>query len=164
MRLPIRKPPKFSAPSDPVMTCAKFDELTRELEKLRRTRPTAAAEVARLAQLGDFSENAEYQMAKGRLRGINDKIDRLQHQIDHAEIIEPDGACDVVHIGNVVTVEHDGTTCTFHILGSSETDPPRGIISHQSPIGAALLGHTVGDEIAINIGVQKKRYKIIGIV
>lgn len=159
MRLPIRKPPTFSAPSDPLMTRAKFDELTRKLATLRRDRPAAAAEVSRLAQLGDFSENAEYQMAKGRLRGMNDAIDRLQHQIDHAEIIEQNDDPDVVQIGSTVVVEHGGTQRTFHILGSSETDPSRGIISHASPIGAALLGHAVGDDVEVRTAV----YKIIAI-
>lgn len=145
------------------MTRAKFNELTRKLAGLWRDRPAAATEVARLAQLGDFSENAEYQLAKGRLRGMNDTIDRLQTQIDHAEIIANNNKNDVVQIGSLVTVECDDVQRTFHILGSSETNPSRGIVSHLSPIGAALLGRKIGDTINVVTINKKFSYKIVSI-
>jgi len=165
MRIPYRKPGKFSQiVADPLMTTAKLNELKAELEKLKQyLHPQAAAEVSRLAELGDFSENAEYQLAKGRLRGINSAIFRLGKQIDGAVIINSDRQTDTVKIGCKVTVEYENKQKIFQILGSAETNPSRGIISHNSPIGAALIGHKIGEIIQIKLSDKEVGYKIIGI-
>ncbi len=76
MQVPIRKKETYIKPKpDPYLTEAKFQELQNKLEKFKTyTRPRAAEEVKRLAEMGDFSENVGYQVAKGRLRGLNQKI------------------------------------------------------------------------------------------
>lgn len=163
MQLPHRKPPTFTQyATDPLVTAAKFVELEKRLAGLLAGRPRVADEVHRLAQNGDFSENAEYQMAKGKLRGMNDEIDRLQFQINRAEIIASSGA-DSVSIGHTVTVAVGAATRTYHILGSSETDPSRGVISYASPMGAALLGKKIGDDVEIILAGKKILYKILEI-
>lgn len=163
MQIPYRKPGKYSQTKhDPLMTEDKFRELKRDLLRLKEKRPKAAAEVARLAELGDFSENVEYQLAKGRLRGINDAILKIDYQINHAEIIAPKKG-GAVAIGSTVTIENEGKQKTYQILGSSETNPTRGIISHTSPIGAVLLGKSVGDTVGILIAEKKIEYTIITI-
>ena len=158
MRTPYRKPGKFSqmAP-DPLMTTDKLAEFKNKLARLKTSQPQAAAEVARLAELGDFSENAEYQLAKGRLRGINDGILNLERQINQAAIITPEQQTDTVQIGHAVAVENDGKEKTYRILGSSETNPQKGIISHLSPLGSALIGHKAGEEIIIKIAGEEKK-------
>jgi transcription elongation factor GreA len=163
MRIPYRKPGKFSqlAP-DPMITQNKFLELKNKLAKLKQIQPPAVAEVARLAELGDFSENAEYQMAKGRLRGINNSILKLENQINQAQIINIQ-ATDTVQLGNVVTVESENKQKKYQILGSTETDPKKGIISHHSPIGSALMGREVGDIVTIKLENREIKYKIINI-
>lgn len=164
MQIPYRKPGKFSQiKSDPMMTRAKFDELNVKLEKLKSIRPAAAKEVARLAELGDFSENVEYQLAKGRLRGINDRILRLEREINDAEIITANKKTDRIEIGHTVTIESLGQQKIYQILGSSETKPEKGIISHNSPIGSALLGRRVGDVVKVKTGEKVVEYKIIRI-
>ncbi len=149
------------ANQDPLMTQAKFAELTEKLEKLKKKRPEAAAEVTRLAELGDFSENVEYQLAKGRLRGINNRIMMLEVQLNQAEIIKRSRASDRVEIGCMVTIENGGKQKTYQILGSSETDPKRGIISHSSPIGSALMGKKVGEKIKIKLAGKEVEYVIL---
>lgn len=144
------------------MTQDKFDELVAELKKLKKKRPFAAQEVARLAEMGDFSENVEYQLAKRRLRGINYRILILETQTNQAEIIENNGT-DVIDTGNTVIVEVDGKEKTYTILGSSETDPAKGIISHNSPIGSALLSKKVGDEVGVSIAGKEKVFRILEI-
>ena len=145
------------------MTQVKFDELEAKLRKLKEVRPHAAQEVARLAELGDFSENVEYQLAKGRLRGINSGILKLERQLNDAEIIAPNKKTDTVQVGHTVTIECNGKLKIYQILGSSETKPEKGIISHNSPIGSALLGHGVGDCVKIKVGEKEVEYKIIKI-
>lgn len=164
MQIPYRKPGKYSlVKRDPQITAAKFEELKKKLEKLKKTRPEAAAEVARLAELGDFSENAEYQLAKGRLRGINYKILELESELNQAEIIEPKKDTEEIQLGHTVTVKSDGKQKTFQILGSQETNPTKGVISHQSPLGAALVGRKVGEKVKVKLTNQEVIYEIIKI-
>ncbi len=162
MQIPYRKPGKFSQmKQDPLLTQAKFNELKNNLERLKKIRPEAAAEVARLAELGDFSENAEYQLAKSRLRGINNRILFLEQQLSQAVIIpEPQGSS-TVQIGSKVTVEVGGVQKVYKILGSTETNPQLGIISYNSPIGEALVGCVVGDVAKIKLVNKEVEYKIM---
>lgn len=165
MRVPYRKPGKYSQiKSDPLLTEGKFTELKNKLGKLKNfSQPRAIEDVKRLAELGDFSENVEYQIAKGRLRGINDSILKTENQLKHAVIITAQKQIDAVQIGHKVTIESDKKAKTYQILGSSETNPQKGIISHHSPIGTALIGCKVGEIIKIKIDNKEVVYKIIKI-
>lgn len=165
MQLPYRKPTKFShIPLDPIMTAQKKEALEEELEVLKHKKVYAAAEVSRLAEFGDFSENAEYQLAKGRLRGINNAITKLEVQINQAVVIAPTTGSTVVQVGHTVTVHSENNTeKTFQILGSSETNPSQGIISYTSPIGQALMGKQVGDVVEVIAGPKKISYTIMQI-
>jgi len=165
MQIPYRKPGKFSQTKlDPFLTKDKFNELKNKLEKLKNTnRPRAAEEVRRLAELGDFSENVEYQMAKGRLRGINEKILILENQLRQAVIITPQAKTGAVQIGHTVTIIDGKKEKTYQILGSSETNPGKNIISHNSPLGAALIGRKIGETAEIKLGDKKIKYKIVRI-
>src|SRR3990167_8023281 len=147
MRLPIRKPGKYARlKPDQYLTQAKYDELKAGLEKLKIRRPRAAEEVKRLAEMGDFSENAAYQIAKGRLRGLNQKILEIEDHLRRAIIIKQDKNTAAVQLGTEVTIQALGKQKTYLILGSAETNPAKGIISHDSPVGAALMGRRVGDK------------------
>lgn len=150
--------------SDYHISAQKAAELKKELERLLKfSRPRLSEEVAEHAKLGDFSENATYQIAKGKLRGVNHRIMVIQDMLNNAVIIpecEP-GSC--VQIGSQVTVGFNGQQKTFLILGSQETNPAKGIISHLSPIGSALLGHNLNDEVEVEINGNKITYKIIEI-
>ncbi|MDO8625997.1 MAG: GreA/GreB family elongation factor [Candidatus Magasanikbacteria bacterium] len=145
------------------MTKAKLNELNFELEKLKSKRPAAASEVARLAELGDFSENAEYQLAKGRLRGINNAILRLDSQINNAEVIDLKSGGNTVQIGSRVSVEVKGREKTFQILGSVESNPQIGVISYLSPLGHALFGHKAGETVVFKIASGEASYRILAI-
>lgn len=164
MRVPYRKPGIFSQiKNDPFITQGKFNELKKDLERLKSIHPQAAADVSRLAELGDFSENAAYQFAKGRLRGINNAILRLEKQLQFATIIKPQKQTSKITLGSTVTIEKGDTSKTYQILGSSETNPQHGIISHNSPLGAALMGHSVGDVVRVKLVQEEVEYKIIKI-
>lgn len=153
--------------SDPMLTAEKAKELEQKLDRLKNhSRPKAAEEVRRLAELGDFSENVEYQLAKGKLRGINQGILTIENQLKNAVIIDPQKQADTVGIGHTVTISNGKVEKTYLILGSSETDPVKGIISHISPLGTALLGHKIGDTIKIQStskSLPEITYKIIKI-
>jgi len=164
MQLPYRKPGKYMVQqADLMITTAKFTELEKELVKLRKIRPSAAAEVSRLAELGDFSENVEYQLAKGRLRGINNAITKIENQLNHADVISKQKQTNTVQLGHTVSVEVNNIIKTYQILGSTESKPEQGIISHNSPIGKALIGHKVGDTVPIKLKNDEVLYKIVSI-
>lgn len=160
MRTPIRKAGKYTHNKpDPYLTAAKIKDLKDHLQQMKKAQPKLAAEVKRLAQDGDFSENVPYQIAKGRLRGLNQRILDTENHLKSAIEIRP-GRSDTVRIGSTVEVEVDGRSRTFTILGATETDPARGIISHLSPIGRVLLGSRVGKRVRIDIKGQDKIYLI----
>ena len=164
MQVPYRKPGKYSQiKQDPFITEERLTELQKKLARLKSTtQPHAAKEVARLAELGDFSENAEYQLAKGRLRGINNAILKLEQQINNAVIITPENSSSV-KVGHTITVLGDGQEKIFTILGSQETDPEKNIISHNSPLGAALLGKKVGETFSIELPGKTLVYTLLKI-
>lgn len=164
MQIPYRKLGKFSqVGQDPLITKEKLVEIQNKLDRLKKSRPFAVSEVMRLAELGDFSENVEYQLAKGRLRGINSGILKLEYQINHAVIIDPSKNLGKISLGHKVTVEVNDKIKSFQILGSSETNPGKNIISHNSPIGSALIGHKVGDVVIVKLNDRIVEYKVMNI-
>lgn len=167
MQTPYRKYDKIPRQkSDPHITEEKFRELKNKLERLKNIqRPREAEEVKRLAAMGDFSENAGYQLAKSRLRGINQRILDIEDLLSRAEIIKPLINTGKIQLGNYVTIKNleTGKNKTYQILGSAETNPLTGVISHNSPLGAALLDKRAGEIISLEINGKKITYQIIEI-
>lgn len=165
MRTLDRKKNKFARQkTDFHITQNKYERLKAELERLEKIdRPPAIKEVKRLALMGDFSENAAYQIAKGKLRSINRRILKVRDFLSHAEIIKPPPAGDVVVLGSRVTLDTGTKKRTYQILGSAETNPNKGVISHNSPLGKALLGKKTGQIVEIKLPQKTATYKIIRI-
>lgn len=164
MQIPIRKPGRYThLRPDPHLTESKLVELEEKLRQLKKNRPHLAEEVKRLSETGDFSENAGYAAAKGRLRGLNQKILELEEQLKNAKIITPAKDASRVQLGHRVTIEMAGKLATYRILGSTETNPNQGIISHHSPIGSALIGHRVGDRITFRSATKIIECRIVKI-
>ncbi|HSR46470.1 MAG TPA: transcription elongation factor GreA [Anaerolineales bacterium] len=126
------------------------ERLRRELEELEGPRRKALAERLRHAvRQGDLSENADYIAAKEEQAFLEGRILELGTVLREAEIIEGRGPSDVVDLGSTVVVVEDGRPReTFQLVGIKEADPKAGRISHESPIGKALMGKRVG-EIAV---------------
>nr|MBD3359350.1 transcription elongation factor GreA [Candidatus Buchananbacteria bacterium] len=150
---------------DPYISQKQADQMKADLEKMIKIiRPKLIKEVEEHAKLGDFSENAAYQVAKGKLRGLNNRILVLQNNLNKAVIIKSDNNHETVCLGCKVKVKTNDKQYTYTILGSQETDPQKGIISHLSPIGSALLGHRTGDEVEVKIDDKIIKYKILEII
>ena len=163
MQVPTRKPGKYTfVKPDPHVTPEKFNALKHELKKMKNRQPGLIAEVKRLASDGDFSENAAYQIAKGKLRGLNRRILETEDFLKRAVIIERQES-ETAQIGSRVTVEVGGREKTYEILGSSETDPGRGVISRNSPLGAALIGRRAGETVEVQLAEKTVAYRIIRI-
>jgi len=117
-------------------------------------------------EYGDLSENAEYDAARTQQSMIEGRIEELEALLKHAHVIEDKkgGASNKVTLGNDVEVSIDGDTMKFTLVGSAESDPSKGLISIESPIGKALLGCKVGDiaQVALPDGGTVD-YKILSI-
>ena len=126
------------------------EELTR-LKKVERPKNIRAIEEAR--SHGDISENAEYHAAKEMQSFLMGKINELQNVADTSEIIDvEDGPTDYVVFGRTVLLYNVQTDeeVTYQLLGPYESEPEKGRISVKSPIGRALIGKQVGDEVKVN--------------
>ncbi|EKD47373.1 MAG: Transcription elongation factor [uncultured bacterium] len=166
MRLPTRKSELFrqqTQKDDNYMTKEAFDRLKEKLAKLEKSLHELAREVTRTQEMGDLSENAAYQEAKFALRKTMSQIENIKQRIKDVIIIDKPDKCDVVSIGSIVTVVANGKQKQLEILGSHESNPLKGRISHLSPIGQALLGHRSGDNIKIEIQGKEIEYEIITI-
>lgn len=127
-----------------------LEKLKVELDTLVRSRrKEIAARIQEAKELGDLSENAEYQEAKNEQAFNEGRIEELENIIKHAAIIEEDKKpSGIIQVGSTVTLSKDGATIAYQIVGSNEADPINGKISNESPIGRALLGKKVA-EIAV---------------
>ena len=150
---------------DNFLTPAKIERLKAEHERLVKIeRPEAAAEVRRTAEMGDLSENAGYQIAKGLLRRINNRILWIEARLATAIPIAKGSSNGTVQVGSTVVIETNGRTCTFEIVGSQETNPATGRISHRSPIGLALLGARANENVTIKLADRDVVYHIISVL
>ena len=141
--------------------------LREELQNLKKKeRPTVikAIEVAR--EHGDLKENAEYHAAKERQGHIEGRILELQDKLGRAEIIDCSQVdCDRVVFGTVVTVLDLDTDeeAVYQMLGPEEADVAKGSISVLSPIGHAMIGKEVGDEVTVKVPSGVRQLEIVDI-
>lgn len=142
------------------LTKAGFEQLQKELQYLKfEKKREVAARIERAKELGDLSENAEYQDAKEEMAFLEGKIMEMENISSRAKVITHAGG-DTVMVGSTVTISSNGTTKTYTIVGPNEADPPAGRISNESPIARALLGHKVGDEVTITTPGGSVTYKV----
>ena len=146
------EPPKPQIPN--YITPEGHQRLWQEHSHLvKRERPRVVQEVAEAAAQGDRSENAEYIYGKKRLREIDRRVRFLEQRLDAAQIVDPrqQTRLDRVFFGATV-------------LGEDETDAGTGRISHRSPIGQALLGKGLDDEIKVRTPGGERLYVVAGII
>lgn len=149
---------------DNYVTPEKIERLKKDLDDLiKRERPEVLAEVQRTREMGDLSENAGYQISKARLRQIDGRIMSIQDRLKNAVVIEKGDDSGRIRIGSTVELELSGKMITYEILGSQESNPLRGRISHLSPLGRALLGHVAGEEIDFESPAGVIHYKILAV-
>jgi transcription elongation factor GreB len=128
------------------------EKLGAELAQLVRVeRPKVVGEVAEAAAQGDRSENAEYIYGKKRLREIDRRIRFLEKRLASAVVVEDQAAeRDQVHFGARVTVtDEEGAERQYVIVGPDESNPEKGYLSFQSPVGRALMKKRVGDVVVV---------------
>ena len=142
----------------------KYDELQNELGQLKKEgRQAVAKRLKHAKELGDLSENAEYQEAREEQSRLESKISEIEELLRAASIIKKSAGTATVRIVSRVKVEKNGDTFTYNIVGSNEARPTEGLISNESPVGRALLGHKAGDTVSVQTAVGLNTYKIVAI-
>lgn len=138
-------------------------KLEEELDYLRTVRrPEVAKQIHDAKEGGDITENAGYDEAKNEQAFIEGRIMTLEAMLRKVEIIEETTRADAVGIGTRVTVREDGGPPEeFYIVGPAESDPVAGRISHESPLGRALMGHRPGDVVAVKTPDGISKFKIL---
>lgn len=144
------------------ITKEKRDELKEELEYLTNTRRgEIAKKIERAKELGDLSENAEYQEARAEQANLEGRISKIKELLKTAEIVDHEGS-DEVQVGSTVVIrkKHSSKEQEYVIVGEEETDMSKGHIAHTSPVASALLGHEEGDTVEIETPNETKEYTI----
>jgi len=128
-------------------------------------RPKIVAEVADAAAQGDRSENAEYIYGKKRLREIDRRIRFLTKRLEIAVVVDPSSlGHKEIRFGATVTVkDEDEVTKTYTLVGPDESDPGRGHLSYQSPIGRALMKKCVGDVVVVHRPLGEVELEVVSI-
>ena len=146
------------------LSAEKFAELEKELELLKTERRKEVAEHLEYAKkLGDLSENAEYHAAREEQAEVEDRIRRLEDLLKNSSLIKEGGtAKDTITIGTTFRLQKEGDNKSYlyTIVGSEEANLATGKISNMSPLGAALLGHKVGDSVKVSTPKGSVAYTI----
>ena len=150
-----------------ILTYAGLKALEDELENLKVVRrKEVAGKIKEAREQGDLSENAEYDAAKDEQRDIEARIEELEKILKNAEVVVEDEVdSDKINIGCTVTV-YDSLIrleMEFKIVGSTEANSLQGKISNESPVGKALIGREVGDEVAVETQAGEITYKVLKI-
>lgn len=147
---------------DIYLTVEGMKKLKAELEDLvQNKRKEVARALKEAKEFGDLSENASWDEAKERQAFIESRIAEIESMLKNAKTISKAKSVDKVDVGSVVHVELETGVHKYHIVGSTEANPESGKISNESPIGKALLGKKVGEEIDVEIPAGVITYKIL---
>ncbi|WP_420885260.1 transcription elongation factor GreA [Candidatus Soleaferrea massiliensis] len=150
-----------------LLTDEGLKKLEEELEFLKTIKRKEIAEKIKVAiSFGDLSENSEYDEAKNEQAMIESKIQQLEAMLKNVQLLDEDDlSTEHVNVGSkvkVLDVEFD-EEMEYQIVGSTEANPEEGRISDESPVGKALLGHGVGEEVEVEVPDGTISFKIIEI-
>ena len=139
-----------------------YEKLTADLQALRQERPKIVDAIEEARAHGDLSENAEYHAAKERQGQVEAQIAEIEDRVSRAQIIDPASLSgDRIVFGATVTVRDDGDKPQrYQIVGQTEADARHGRISYDSPLGRALIGKQVGEEVEVTVPSGDRFYLV----
>ena len=150
-----------------ILTYTGLKALENELEELKVVRRKEVAQKIKEArEQGDLSENAEYDAAKDEQRDIEARIEEIEKILKNADVVDEEEVdLDKISVGCTVLLydEEFEEEVEYKIVGSTEANSLAGKISNESPLGKALLGHGVNDEIIVEAQVGTMTYKVLKI-
>ena len=149
------------------MTKFGYAKLSNELNYLKTTeRPYIVKEIEAALEHGDLKENAEYHAAKEKQRLIDSRMTELADILSRAQIVDPSTLAHAkISFGSTVVLQNITTNeeVTYTIVGGIESNPEMGLISFNSPLGRALIGKEVGDEVIVKAPKGDLTYEVISL-
>jgi transcription elongation factor GreA len=139
-----------------------YEKLTTDLKRLRDERPLIVEAIEEARAHGDLSENAEYHAAKERQGQVEAAISEIEDKIGRAQIIDPSTLSgDKIVFGATVTLlDENDKSVRYQLVGETEADAKAGRISYNSPLGRALIGRVVEDEVELTVPSGDKYYLV----
>jgi transcription elongation factor GreA len=139
-----------------------YEKLTAELKLLREERPRIVEAIEEARAHGDLSENAEYHAAKERQGQVEATIGDLEDRISRANIIDPTTLSgDKIVFGATITLlDDDDKPVRYQIVGQTEADAKVGRISYNSPLGKALIGRKVDEDVEVTVPSGDRSYQV----
>ena len=135
--------------------------LKREFEDLKNDKiPEIARRIDEAKQQGDLSENAEYHQAREDMSWAQGRLRELEQIINNAQIITHQKS-DIIGVGSNIVVMVNGAKKSYTIVGPQEINPSKGLISNESPLGEAFLGHKVKDTVMVRVPSGEVKYQIL---
>ena len=130
------------------MTASGFEALKTELAELKARRPGLVEEVSNARSQGDLSENFAYHDARQHLGMLDGRIQTIENSLRRAQVVEERGEAGVVRIGSKVVISDEFGESNYEIVGPTEGNMSRGLLSVASPLGSALLNRRAGDTVS----------------
>lgn len=139
-----------------------YEKLSRELKLLKEERPLIVEAIEEARAHGDLSENAEYHAAKERQGQVEATIADLEGKLSRAQIIDPTtlSGNKIVFGATVTLLDEDDKPVKYQIVGEAEADARKGRISYSSPLGRALIGRLLDDEVEVSVPSGDKFYVV----
>lgn len=131
-----------------------LEKLKQKLVNLKGRRREVAERIKTAREFGDLSENSEYEDARNEQSFVEGRIEELQEMVKNAKIATKNGG-EKIGLGSIVTLQINGETVTYELVGANESDPSAGKISVESPIGHSLMDHLKSDKIDIHLPAGK---------
>ena len=145
------------------MTASGYEALKTELAELKARRPDLVAEVANARSQGDLSENFAYHDARQHLGMLDGRIQTIENTLRLAQVVAEAGAQSAVQIGSRVVVSDEFGESTYEIVGPTEGNMARGMISVASPLGKALLERQAGDTVSFTTPGGERKATIVSV-
>ena len=145
------------------MTASGFEALKAELAELRARRAGLVGEVATARSQGDLSENFAYHDARQQLGMLGGRSQTIENNLKRAQVVEETGTKDIVRIGSRVTVRDEFGDSSYEIVGPTEGNMARGLISVASPLGSALLDRRKGDIVTFKTPGGERQATVISV-
>jgi transcription elongation factor GreA len=145
------------------MTAIGFETLKAELAELRARRPTLVEEVASARSQGDLSENFAYHDARQHLGMLDGRIQTIEATLARAQVVEERDSPDVARIGSTVVIKDEFGESTYQLVGPTEGNMARSLISTASPLGSALLDRRAGDTVTFPTPGGERKATVVSV-
>lgn len=156
------EPPKKGA-SVP-MTATGFEALKAELEELKAKRPQLVAEIANARSQGDLSENFAYHDARRQLGFLDGRIQTIENSLRQAQVVDDRGRSDgQIRIGSKVVVSDEFGEASYEIVGPTEGNMAKGLMSVASPLGSALVNRRAGETVSFATPGGQRQATIVSV-